>query len=153
MSDGFGNGLLKGLAHQVGIAGLEFDENGRCVLAFDEIVVSFEADPESHQLFLSASVGEAPHGLPEELYRQVLEANLLWHGTGGATLSLDDRSRRFMLVHAVPVDRVSEVQFVEIVGTFVDIAETWRTRIAEAHHAPSADAAMVTDPGKATLFV
>jgi len=132
MSVSFADSLLKVLAQQVGIPELALDESSCCVLAFDEVVINFEADASSQRLFLYADVGDAPEGLPESLYRELLEANLMWGGTGGATLSLDGSARRFMLAHGVPVGRTSDVDFLATVETFVDIVECWRTRIAES---------------------
>jgi hypothetical protein len=130
-----GNGadrLLAALGREVGIPELELDAAGCCVLSFDEIVVNLEADGESHRLFIYADLGEAPDGLPEALYRQILEANLLWKGTGGATLSLDGQARRFVVAHGMPADRISEADFLTTIERFVDIAENWRQRIATA---------------------
>lgn len=130
-------GLLAALGQQVGIAGLALDEAGCCVLAFDDVVLHFEADEQSGRLFLYAGLGDAPDRLAEAFYRELLAANLMWQGTGGATLSLDPDGRRFVLGHAVPVDRITEVDFVATVERFVDIAETWRRRIAEAGSQPA----------------
>lgn len=133
--------LLAALGLQVGITDLGLDDAGCCVLSFDSTVVNFEADEETHRLFLYADVGDAPLHLTEALYRDLLAANLLWRGTGGATLSLDDTRRRFVLAHAVPVDRISDADFVETVERFADIAETWARRVAEIETHPDAEIA------------
>lgn len=133
--------LLTALGRQVGITDLRLDDTGCCALSFDATVVNFEADEETQRLFLYADVGDAPEHLTEALYRDLLAANLLWRGTGGATLSLDERRRRFVLAHAVPVERISDADFVETVERFADIAETWARRIAEIETHPDADIA------------
>ena len=133
--------LLAALGRQVGIAQLGLDDAGCCALSFDTTVVNFELDEETHRLFLYADVGDAPRQLGEALYRDLLAANLLWRGTGGATLSLDEGRRRFVLAHAIPVERISEADFVETVERFVDIAETWGRRIDEIETHPDADIA------------
>lgn len=131
--------LLAALGRLVGIPQLGLDDAGCCALSFDTTVVNFEADEEAHRLFLYADVGDAPERLSEALYRDLLAANLLWRGTGGATLSLDERRRRFVLAHAVPVERISEADFVETVERFADIAETWAKRVADIETHPDAD--------------
>lgn len=147
-------GLLKAVAGQAGITGFELDESGCCALSFDGIVVNFEADEDSLKLFLYADVGEAPAGLPEALYRRLLEANLLWRGTGGATLSLDTAAQRFVLAHGLPVDHTSEADFLATVETFVNIVEAWRKRIAEAaHEAPAAGNLEGSGPKHTHVFV
>ncbi len=130
-------GLLAALGRQVGIAELALDEAGCCVLAFDDVVLHLEADEQSGRLFLYADLGDAPDGLGEAFHRELLAANLMWQGTGGATLSLDPAGRRFVLGHAVPVDRIGEVDFVATVERFVDIAEIWQRRIADAGSQPA----------------
>ncbi|HMR30297.1 MAG TPA: type III secretion system chaperone [Geminicoccaceae bacterium] len=140
--------LLAAVGQQIGIAELALDDAGCCALSFDDVVVNFEADAESERLFLYAEVGDAPEGLAEALYRDILAANLLWQGTGGATLSLDAAGRRFVLGHAVPVGRIGEVDFVTTVERFVDIAETWRRRIAET--GPQSAEPIVPLPGIVT---
>lgn len=133
--------LMAALGLQVGITDLGLDDADCCTLSFDATVVNFEADAETHRLFLYVDVGDAPEHLPEALYRDLLAANLLWRGTGGATLSLDEARRRFVLAHAVPVERISEVDFVETVERFADIAESWTRRVAEIETHPDAEIA------------
>ena len=154
MADTLADGLLAALAQQVGLPELRFDDDGHCAVAFDEIVVNFELEPPSGQLFLYADVGPAPPGLPESLYRRLLAANLLWTGTGRATLSLDEQGQRFVLAHALPAARVSNIDFVEAVESFVNIAETWRGKIADgAQPGANSDESSSAAPANADLFV
>ncbi len=154
MAEGLAEGLLAALAQQVGLPELHFDAEGCCAVAFDEIVLNFELDPPGEQLFLYADLGAAPEGLPETLYRRLLAANLLGKGTGRATLSLDDQAQRFLLTHAVPVARLSNIDFVETVENFVNIAEHWRLKIADGSQpAPASSAPSAVDPASANLFV
>ncbi|HVJ68934.1 MAG TPA: type III secretion system chaperone [Caulifigura sp.] len=148
------NGLLAALAQQVGLPALHLDESDCCAVAFDEVVVNFEFDPSCGQLFLYSDLGDAHEGLPEALYRRLLAANLLWKGTGQATLSLDDQAQRFVLAHALPAARMSNVDFVETVESFVNIAEEWRGNIAEGKQ-PETESAEHSpiDPASANLFV
>ena len=49
--------LLGVLGATIGIPDLRLDEVGCCALAFDEVVVNLEADPDGRQRFLYVSVG------------------------------------------------------------------------------------------------
>ena len=54
---------LAALGLQVGITDLGLDDAGCCVLSFDSTVVNFEADEETHRLFLYADVGTPKAGV------------------------------------------------------------------------------------------
>ena len=75
------NGLIRALGADVGIPDLALDEAHCCTLAFDSIVVNFELDESSDQLFLYASLGPIP-AAGSRVFEELLEGNLLWKDTG-----------------------------------------------------------------------
>lgn len=123
--------LLEALGTDLGIAGLHLDDEGRCTLAFDDVRVTFEFDEQRGQVFLYAGLGILPADAPAALLERLLGANLFWRGTGGATLGLDEGSRRLVLVQAVASDTINETAFRAVVERFVATAETWMGRAAE----------------------
>jgi hypothetical protein len=134
------NGLLHVLGQEVGIPRLGLDKTGCCALAFDEVVVNFELDEEAHQLFLYASLGSVPEEVPAAFYRELLDGNLFWKDTGGATLGLDREGQRVILHQTVAVGRISDTDFKALVERFVNVAEAWSRRLEEALARPAASA-------------
>ena len=128
--------LLGAFGATIGIPDLRLDEAGCCALAFDEVVVNLEADPDGRQLFLYASVGPVPSSDSSELYKQLLDGNLFWKDTGGATLGLDREGARVVLLQSLPAERISDPEFAAAVEQFVNAAEAWTRRIAEAAAEP-----------------
>ena len=145
------NGLLHVLGAEVGIPQLHLDKEGCCSVAFDEVVVNFEVDEEAHLLFLYASLGPAP-AAAGELYRDLLGGNLLWQSTGGATISLDREAGRLVLMQRFSVGRISDVEFKAGVERFVNVAEIWIRRVADAAAEPAADAGWET-PGRPPMIL
>jgi Tir chaperone protein (CesT) family len=138
------NGLMRALGAEVGIPELTLDEAHCCALAFDSVVVNFELDESSEQLFLYASLGPMP-AAGSKVYEQLLEGNLLWQDTGGATLSLDRQGNRVMLHQDLPAERLSEADFKAAVEQFVNAAEAWTERVSEGA-APPRDGAGAPPP-------
>jgi len=128
-------GLMRSLGADVGIPDLALDEAHCCTLAFDSVVVNFELDESSGQLFFYANLGPMP-AAGSRVYEQLLEGNLLWKDTGGATLSLDREGSRVMLQQGLPAERLSELDFKAAVEQFVNVAEAWTQRVSEGAAAP-----------------
>ena len=133
------NGLMRALGADVGIPDLALDEAHCCTLSFDSVVLNFELDESSDQLFLYASLGPMP-AAGSRVFEELLEGNLLWKDTGGTTLSLDRQGDRGMLHQGVPAECVSEVDFKAAVERFVNVAEVWTERVSEGAAQPREEA-------------
>ena len=82
--------LIDSLAEKVGLKdGIELDEENRCLVEFDGMGVVIQGDDDLRMLSLLSPLGEPPPERLEVLYRALLEANHLFGGTFGATLSID----------------------------------------------------------------
>jgi hypothetical protein len=86
--------LLTALADRLGVGPVTADDDHVSVFSFGEIDVLVSADDQSLTIF--ARLGEAPRG-DAEFLESLLEANLFWQDTGGATLSLEPFSRMVLL--------------------------------------------------------
>lgn len=122
--------LVAALGHAIGIPSLALDDDGNCLLRFDGTVVMLESEPEAQRLVLHAAIGTAPAHGREAVFARLLEANLLWKDTGGATFAYDPRSGRVLLMQAVPGATAPAV-FPDLVARFVDAAEAWTARLGE----------------------
>ena len=120
--------LVAALGHAIGIPALALDSKGGCRLRFDGTEVMLEAEPEEQRLVLHADIGTAPALGREAVFGRLLEANLLWKDTGGATFAFDPRSGRLLLMQAVP-DGTAPARFPDLVARFVDVAEAWTAQL------------------------
>ena len=147
MSADRADALIRALGHAVGIDALSLDDGGACALRFDETVLALELDEGEARLVLHAGLGPLPAEGQAELLARLLEGNLFWKDTHGATLALDRRQDRVLLLRAVPLDS-PPAGFPGLVERFVDAAEAWREVIATAVGAvpgPAADTPFI-DP-------
>ena len=148
MSEDRADALIRALGHAVGIDALSLDDGGTCTLSMDEVVLTLELDEGEDRLVLHAVLGPLPADGQAELFARLLEGNLFWKDTHGATLALDRRNARVLLLRAVPLD-AAPVGFPDIVERFVDCAEAWREVIATAFWAmpqPTANTTFIDPP-------
>lgn len=92
--------------------------------------VLVQDESERHRVLLSADLGEPPPEGAEKLFRTMLEANHLFGGTAGATLSLDAAAGRFRLQEAVPPDELANDAQGRLVK-FIETALFWSRAIAD----------------------
>jgi hypothetical protein len=118
-------GIMNEFAKSLGLGELSFEEDDRCTLAFDQVVVNFQVDGDTGELVLYAKVGELPEAPSPTLLTRLLEANLFHRGTGGATLGIESEERLIVLARNLPVEGLDPVVFGEIVTRFVNAAEFW----------------------------
>lgn len=125
--------MVKALGDKLGV---EVDElSGACGFDVDgQTVVLLDA---GDLLLMHADVGESsPEGL-ELLYRNILEANFLYHGTGGSTLSLNPGNGHVVLQKYNWMERLDADSLVEALGKFADTAIAWKKIINEYRPDPS----------------
>jgi hypothetical protein len=76
---------------QLGVDNVALDQAGMAALEIERgIIVNFQAQSSPPVLTLFALAGRVPEAHRAPLMRDMLEANLLWARTGGATLSLQN---------------------------------------------------------------
>src|SRR5689334_15401002 len=81
--------LLKELGDVVHVPGLAADESGYLGLDINGSVVQLQLDRHTGTLTLFARLGTVPHGHRAAVNAHLLDANLFWQGTRGATLGAD----------------------------------------------------------------
>jgi len=90
--------LLQDLARWLQLPGLRLDSRGACAIRFDgRLHVTLQRNPrEAEELWLHADLG--PTRGEASQYQALLQGNLLWQATAGATLGLthDDPPRALL---------------------------------------------------------
>ena len=128
--------LLDHIAELVGLPVLELDDEGFCSLLFDDRVavnISYAADTEL--LTLYCNLGEIAADQAERVYPLLLEANVLWAGTGGATLGVTPADRCVVLAFQDRIKDIDPERFQALLEGIVDMSEFWLGRIEQSAQA------------------
>ncbi|WP_295540867.1 type III secretion system chaperone [uncultured Thiohalocapsa sp.] len=140
------NQLLADFGRQLTLNDLSIgEETNSCLLVFeDDIVLNIEYDDVQERLVFSVYLGEIPDTGCEPLLRELLAANLYWHRTRGATLSLETGTNGIILAYAHTLVGLDTAALATIVENLVAEAESWRARIRE--RADGAQASNASQP-------
>lgn len=140
--------LLRELGQRIGLNQLQLDADGGCALELDQrMVVSFQYRETDNALWLYTDLGVVPQR-SLALYEKLLQANLFWQQTAGATLSLSaDEPPHAVLAYPLSCVSLEETPLGIALETFVTTVETWQHQLHSAA-APSGtrveDAALLT---------
>lgn len=134
--------LLDGLTGS-GVQSIKVNEEGGCALTFDDkIIVNMDYDGELDLLTLYCRLGTIAPDQAGTVYPLLLEANVLWAGTGGATLGVISDDRSVVLAYQERAAAIDARRFEGLLSGLVDAAEFW-TRLIEGRSQdapePSAD--------------
>jgi len=140
--------LIGDLGKTVGLDDLELDAAGYCCLVIDkDLVINIEFDEPDARLMLYSMVGRPGSDRPAGL-TELMEANYLGRGTGGATLGLERESGAIVLSREVPIAGMDLPGFSGALERFINMAESWSRRLGEASSpAQPADAPDHPPPG------
>lgn len=123
--------LVATLGGALGVEDLALDEAGYALLIFDEtIVVNLEFDPVGGRMLFYCFLAELPEEPPASLLKEALAANLLWHGTRGATLALEEMGNGLTLCHAEAISSLTDRGLEDVLDAFVQTAADWREKAA-----------------------
>ena len=124
--------LIKKFGENIGIPNLEPHPQGLCSLRFDDrVTIDIEYSEEQDALLLSSLVGVLKSQETKQFYDELLEANLLWGGTSGATIGVDPASLAVFLCYQEHLKGISLEEFQQSVKRFSDTALFWNQRLAE----------------------
>lgn len=124
--------VLDELGRLAGLGSLPLDADGRLTLAFDgRLEVTLEHEPDEGRLILWALLAELGTERPLALLGELLDANFLWQGTGGATLSLERGSGKVVLSQALPTMGLEVTAMQRALEGFVTAAMHWSRHIVQ----------------------
>ena len=119
--------LISGLGSKIGVE--LTSEDGECVINVDDMVVTLMSLPDSDRLAVHGEIGDPPPEGLEQLLSAMLEANHLFAGTAGATISRDHETGRFHLCRQEPLAILDADSLAALVESFVNTLEIWRKAI------------------------
>ena len=121
---------LRRFGESVDIPFIELDDTGmRCIQFTDELMVNIQYNESSDALLLYAHVGTLAEDAPPSLLRMLLEANVFWQETAGATLSVDSSDGEVMLAYQEPAEATTPERFETLLKNFADAAHIWQQTI------------------------
>ncbi len=122
--------ILAGLGQLMGLSALEPDEEGYCVFQVDDHFLTLLAYPKGEALCLLSGLGSLHPANEADVLPLLLEANFLWKGTSGCTLSIDPRERTVFLAYRYEVRPDAEAtHLARALEAFLDTADVWRERL------------------------
>lgn len=137
--------LLNQFAQSIGMPDLMLNEEGQCAVRFSG-TITLEMSADEGRLLVYSDVGNVTPGTEDQLYPSLLQANLFWHSTHGATLSItDDQPPRVILAAQYDWMHLTPVQFEAHIEHFVDTAEKWLARLRNTDGAPDRSNVQNTD--------
>lgn len=111
---------------------LALDEKNRCYLMFDDtMLVEIEFKPKDNVFYLKSNLGNVSENKVKHIYPKLLEANLAWRETNGATLGLQQYSEKVLLVQGIPMETCDYAIFNKSLEVFVNTFEFWIKNLQE----------------------
>ena len=142
--------LVDQFAREHQVTQFALNEHGCAALEVKQgYVLNFEWDESRQLLHLFATLAPLPAQGLEQLYAELLDANLFGAGTAGAVLARDGLDHSVMLCQCLDPAQISAPAFSALVSNFLDTADHWRERIASFRpQQSSADAAPMHKPAQ-----
>ena len=139
------------LGSRIGVP-LQVDDEGACVLSVDDMTVTLQGIPEAESAGFWGEIGEPPPQGLEKLLSAMLEANHMFKGTGGATISRDSETGCFFLCRILDLRNLDAETFAAALERFVNVLEAWislvkdyRETAPDASDAPAAPSGLRDD--------
>jgi hypothetical protein len=131
--------VLAAFGNEVGMEGLATDENGVCLLVFDgRTTIHMLGDPSSQSLVVWSNLGALPSESADRVLRSLMQANLFWNGTGGATLGLMPEDDQVVLSIRRPLEGLGAAALRDVIELMVEQAEALAPAVA-GHQATAAE--------------
>ncbi len=126
--------ILKSLGKELGIPEIEFEkESETCILQIGESLhLNISRDEENREIILHGEIGFLPIHNRQEITEQLLEANLFWAGTHGATISMERNTGTIIVAKALTLFQsngtlLQGLTLAQAIGDIVDVIECWST--------------------------
>jgi hypothetical protein len=121
------NELVRALADEVGVP-LSGEIDSPLEFTIDGLPITLGRDLRGgvEDIVLYALLGTVPEGRELEVYRVLLEANVLWSATADGTLGVNSATREVMICYRRPVEGLDGQSGAALLGAFTEVAENWR---------------------------
>ena len=111
---------------------LILNDKNQCFLMFDEnMLVEMEFRTNEKIFSFKANLGNINVVKAKKIYPRLLEANVQWQETNGATLGLQQYSEKVLLVQNIPTECCDYHLFSGVLERFVNTFEYWIKKFKE----------------------
>lgn len=130
MSDAY-TALIEDTCRQLGIDDPKpLAESGVFVIDGVDVYMDYRDAAFEASVVIYAELGTVGEDASPEMLRNLLEANLLWAGTGGATIGLHPDTRAAVLAYSMPFEGLTGTGVAAAMAQFAQVAAFWREAIA-----------------------
>lgn len=136
--------LIRDFGGQIGVELTSRD--GMVALDIDGMSVLIQELHELDAVVVLGEIGEPPPQGLEALLSSMLNANHLFAGTSGGTLSRDPESGKFFLCRWKPLALADAASFAAMMDRFLNVLETWRKLVADYRPVAASAATEVEEP-------
>ena len=126
---------IASLGRKIGVR-LQVDDEGACVLSVDDMTVTLQGIAESEAVGFWGEIGDPPPQGLEKLLSAMLEANHMFRGTGGATISRDSETGSFFLCRILDLRNLDADAFAAALERFVNTLEAWIRLVKDYRETP-----------------
>jgi hypothetical protein len=119
------NHILTEFAISLGVKNYELTAEGHANLELDDVPVALMLDDTSGTLVLLSSLGKLEES--PEAYGRLLDANLFWKDTAGATLARNPDTRSIVIHRPLSVESLDYPRFCNVLLEFVQTCENLRS--------------------------
>ncbi len=99
------------------------------------VTLSSETHFEVESIVFHADLGEVLPARELEIYRLLLEANVLWSATAFATLGVNSATRGVVLCYRCEAEALTGESLAAVLSAFIETATTWRAIVADQNTA------------------
>ncbi len=134
--------LLAALAQELGLEGLEFDEDGMCMLQGENgMSLALLAQDTARSMTLAASIYPVQDATRAALCEKLLKMNFLLLETQGSTLSIDEEGQEVVVCRQLSLEDLPQETFVDQILDFLLLSGQLREQLMQmpltgAGHSP-----------------
>ena len=122
--------LLKEFGQDIGIPEIALDEFGYCCLEIEnKHLMNFQYLEHERSLMVFAEIGLVNEEKQLSIYQRLLEANLFWQETNGATIGLAAGDRVVVLVKKCSVVSMTGIELAEFIEEMIATLEYWKNNL------------------------
>lgn len=123
--------LLRELGRVVHLPDLAADETGYAGLDINGTLVQLQFNRHTGIVTLFTRLGRVPDQHRAAVNERLLDANLFWQGTRGATIGADIETHEIVIEKEADSSHLDAPGFVAVVDGFQRAAEAWRRYLAD----------------------
>ena len=146
------NELIEGFATKFGVKGLTV-KDGITAVSFDGMKVEIVHNEVDGSVLFYGVIGQGPTDDIPKYNAFLLQANFLFQGTGGATLSQNPRTKEYVLVRSFPLEHLDTDAFIVALEAFVNGLERWRRVLADFNPVKNEADVMMQEPSPFSGFI